>query len=93
MAHQSGDTSSTAPDSRRYQYDQSNVGELAQRLVTGRKLLVASNRGPLYFTEDRTSELTAKRDNSRASESFDPLSGVPVTWISGAVGAADRKAM
>ncbi len=93
MAHQSGDTSSTAPDSRRYQYDESNVGELAQRLVTGRKLVVATNRGPLYFTEDRSSELTAKRDNSRASESFDPLSGVPVTWISGAVSSADRKAL
>ena len=93
MAHQSGDTSSTVPDSRQVQHDKSIVAELAQRLVTDRKLLVATNRGPLYFTEDRASELTAKRDNSRASESFDPLSGVPVTWISGAVSSADRKAM
>jgi trehalose 6-phosphate synthase len=93
MAHQSGNTSSTVPDSRRVQHDESVVAELAQRLVTDRKLLIASNRGPLYFTEDRSSELTAKRDNSRASESFDLLSGVPVTWISVAVSTADRKAM
>ena len=93
MAHSSGDTSSTAPDGRRAQHDKSDVAELAKQLVSGRKLLVATNRGPLYFTEDRSSELTAKRDNSRVSESFDPLSDVPVTWISGAVSSADRKAM
>ena len=93
MAHQSGDTSSTAPGSRPVQHDQGDVSELARRLVTGRKLVVASNRGPLYFTQDRSSELTPKRDNSRASETFDSLSGVPVTWISGAVSSADRKAM
>ena len=93
MAHESGDTSSKVPDRRRIQHDNSEVVELAQRLATDRKLLVASNRGPLYFTEDSASVLTAKRDNSRTSESFDPLSDVPISWISGAVSSADRKAM
>ena len=59
MAHQSGDTSSAVPDGRRFQDVESDVVELAQQLIARRKLLVASNRGPLYFTEARTSELTA----------------------------------
>lgn len=66
-------------------------------MVQIRKIIVAANRGPLYFVEDESSsspgQLIGKRDSSRASELFDPLVNVPITWVSAAVGAADRNAV
>lgn len=88
MAHKSGDIydrTTMSPDSIR-------AHEGAERLIRDRKLIVASNRGPLYFSEDTSGALRARRDNSRAMDLFKPLADVPVTWVSGAISAADRNA-
>ncbi len=53
-----------------------------------RRLIVASSRGPFYFTEDDAGELVARH----AVESFEGNSESSITWIYGAISAADRKA-
>lgn len=53
-----------------------------------RRLIVASNRGPFYFTEDDAGELVARH----VVESFEGNSGSSITWIYGAISTADRKA-
>jgi trehalose 6-phosphate synthase len=88
MAQQSGDQTSDVTGAR----DTKAATELAHRLNTGRKLVIASNRGPLYFAEDRSGQLSAKRDSSRSSEVFESLDETLISWISGAVSSADRKA-
>jgi hypothetical protein len=76
MAQQSGDTSRQPIDARADKdIDEHTVVGLAKRLTVERKLIVASNRGPLYFTEDDPPRLTAKRDNSRSSEVFGSQGG------------------
>lgn len=89
MAQQSGDQSQPESTLR----ETGTASELARRLTTDRKLIVATNRGPLYFTEEQDGHLIPRRDSSRGSEMFEPLSDIPITWVSGAVGAADRKAV
>jgi trehalose 6-phosphate synthase len=89
MAQQSGDKSQPETNSG----GASSATDMARQLTTGRKLIVASNRGPLHFVEEPAGRVTHKRDSSRGSEMFEVLSGVPVTWISSAIGAADRKAV
>jgi trehalose 6-phosphate synthase len=89
MAQQSGDTSQQSFGVR--------AGRLhlaiSNRQPLDRRIIVASNRGPLHFTEDDSGLLMARRDSGHAAESLDPFNDQPVTWISGAVSAADRKAM
>jgi trehalose 6-phosphate synthase len=90
MAQQSGDPSNSASlPSEATNY---SLSEMAMKLLSGRKLIVASNRGPLNFTEDQSGKAVARRDTSRSSEMFEQLSNLPISWVSGAVGAADRNA-
>ena len=87
MAHKSGDFSNSVSNS-----EASNFAAMMKKLISGRKLIVASNRGALNFSEDSSGKLVARRDTSRSSELFEPLSDEPISWITGAVSAADRNA-
>ena len=69
-----------------------SLSEMAMKLLSGRKLIVASSRGPLNFTEDQSGKAVARRDTSRSSEMLEHLSNLPISWVSGAVGVADRNA-
>ena len=87
MAHKSGDFSNSVSNSQA-----SNFAAMMKKLISGRKLIVASNRDALNFSEDSSGKLVARRDTSRSSELFEPLSDEPISWITGAVSAADRNA-
>jgi len=86
MAQSSGDTSQT----------DSGAGAkppiAARHHRTGRKLIVASNRGPLSFSEDHTGEITPRSEWTRGFEQFESLSEVEISWVAGAVSSADRRA-
>ena len=69
MAHKSGDFSNSVSNS-----EASNFAAMMKKLISGRKLIVASNRGALNFSEDSSGKLVARRDTSRSSELFEPLS-------------------
>jgi trehalose 6-phosphate synthase len=88
MAHQSGDKTQTELAGN----IADSLNEASRRLTAKRKLVVAVNRGPLYFTEEHSGQIVPKRDNSRGTEMFEPLSYIPISWVAGAVSAADRNA-
>ncbi len=88
MAHQSGDKIQSESTDR----VTDSLIDTTMRFTSNRKLVVAVNRGPLYFTEEHSGQPIAKRDNSRGTEMFEPLVGTPITWVAGAVSAADRNA-
>ena len=89
MAQQSGDTSQQAAG---VQADGLRLA-ISDRRLLDRRIVVAGNRGPLRFTEDDSGQLSARRDAGHAAESLDQFNDHPVTWVSGAVSTADRKAM
>lgn len=98
MAHTSGDSFSHRPDRLE---DTNSSGEpgvidLAKQLLTGRKLIVAANRGPLSFTREHgvsgSGQISARREANRIAGMFESLGDFPITWVSGSVDAADRAA-
>jgi trehalose 6-phosphate synthase len=88
MAQQSGDTSQETSDSS----SDPAIRRIAEQLTSVRRLIVVSNNGPLGFSESDSGELTPTRNAGRVSDVFDPISEIPITWVSGAPGAQDRKA-
>ncbi len=86
MAQRSGDNSQGKSDIRHENDD----SRMPKRLNLDRRIMVASNRGPFSYFEDDTGQLAVKRDFNLADEALD---GLNLTWISGAVSSADRKAV
>ncbi|MDA1278787.1 MAG: trehalose-6-phosphate synthase [Chloroflexi bacterium] len=95
MAQLSGDSTSRLPGHSQ----SSEIFDLAQELTAGRKVIVASNRGPLSFTMEHAGigenpgQLNARQESNRTVEIFSTLADFPVTWISASANAADRAAM
>jgi trehalose 6-phosphate synthase len=65
---------------------------LCADLTNRRHVIVASNRGPVSFTQRRSgSGVSARTDTNPSTGALAPLEGVlPLTWISAASGEADR---
>lgn len=87
MAPSSGDKSSADNDA----YEK--VLKQARLLTDDRKLVIASNRGPLSYSEGQSGQLVAKLEASRGFETFEAITDIPVSWVTSAVNAADRKAL
>ena len=84
MAHKSGD---------REKYGLEGSERINRNLIDkDRRIVVASNRGPLGFFEDDSGRAAARRDSSPVSGLFESLEHTPLTWVSGAVSATDRRA-
>src|SRR5258707_15733561 len=63
-------------------------------LVGGRKIIVASNRGPVEFHRDAHGKLTTRRGSGGVVTALAALAAsVPLTWIAAAMFAADREAV
>jgi trehalose 6-phosphate synthase len=86
MAHASGDKSQTDKGSAPM------FGDIARQFEDSRKLIIAANRGPLSFTEAHAGELIPRPDWTRGYEQFEPLSNIDISWVTGAISAADRAA-
>lgn len=70
----------------------SNAGEIAQ-LVGGRRVVVASNRGPVEFQPDAAGRMHARRGAGGVVTALASLAGLlPLTWIAVAMTAGDRRA-
>src|SRR5258708_3417111 len=62
-------------------------------LVGGRKIIVASNRGPVEFHRDAHGKLTTRRGSGGVVTALAALAAsLPLTWIAAAMSAADREA-
>jgi trehalose 6-phosphate synthase len=62
-------------------------------LVGGRKIIVASNRGPVEFHRDAHGKLTTKRGSGGVVTALAALAAsLPLTWIAAAMSEADREA-
>src|SRR5258707_13395624 len=63
-------------------------------LVGGRKIIVASNRGPVEFHRDAHGKLTTRRGSGGVVTALAALAAsVPLTWISAGLSGADREAV
>src|SRR5262249_59580429 len=63
------------------------------RLVGGRKVIIASNRGPVEFYRDARGKLTTKRGAGGVVTALAALAvSLPLTWIAAAMSAGDHEA-
>src|SRR5260370_19341402 len=62
-------------------------------LVGGRKIIVASNRGPVEFHRDAHGKLTTRRGSGGVVTALAALvASLPLTWIATAMSEAGREA-
>src|SRR5258706_14283442 len=63
-------------------------------LVGGRKIIVASNRGPVEFPRDALGKLTSRRRSGGGGTSLAPRAArAPPSWIGAARSVARREAV
>jgi trehalose-6-phosphate synthase len=69
------------------------VGTAAKRLLGERRLLIATNRGPITFTVDRSGELRPRRGSGGLVTALSHVGRhVPVTWLAAPMSEGDRRA-
>lgn len=65
----------------------------ARRLLDGRRLILAANRGPITFSVSADGTLRPRRGSGGVVTALSQVSGqMPLTWIAGAMSEADRRA-
>ncbi|HSM37869.1 MAG TPA: trehalose-6-phosphate synthase [Candidatus Limnocylindrales bacterium] len=69
------------------------LGAAARRLLGDRRLLIATNRGPVTFALGRDGELRPRRGSGGLVTALSQVGRhVPVTWIAAPLGEGDRRA-
>jgi trehalose 6-phosphate synthase len=69
------------------------IGPAARRLLEGRRLLIATNRGPISFTIDRSGELRPRRGSGGLVTALSQVGHhVPLTWLAAPMTEGDRRA-
>ncbi len=65
----------------------------ARRLLDGRRLILAANRGPINFSASADGTLRPRRGSGGVVTALSQVGGqVPLTWIAAAMSEADRRA-
>jgi trehalose 6-phosphate synthase len=71
----------------------SQLEAAARRLLGGRRLILAANRGPINFSAAADGSLRPRRGSGGVVTALSQVGGqVPLTWIAAAMGEADRRA-
>jgi trehalose 6-phosphate synthase len=71
----------------------SRLEAAARRLLDGRRLILAANRGPINFIAAADGTLRPRRGSGGVVTALSQVGGqVPLTWIAAAMGEADRRA-
>jgi trehalose 6-phosphate synthase len=81
-------------ESRQSYFDkkQERFQELCQRMLAERRLIVASNRGPVDYTVAPDGSLSAQRGAGGLVVALSPVSRfVPLTWVATAMSEGDRR--
>ena len=81
-------------ESRQSYFDkkQERFQELCQRMLAERRLIVASNRGPVDYTVAPDGSLSAQRAGGGLVVALSPVSRfIPLTWVAAAIGEGDRR--
>ncbi len=69
------------------------IGPAARRLLEGRRLLIATNRGPVTFGVDRAGELRPRRGSGGLVTALSHVGRhVPLTWLAAPMSEGDRRA-
>jgi trehalose 6-phosphate synthase len=69
------------------------LDDLTHRLLDGRRLIIASNRGPVQYDVTEEGELTAQRGSGGMVTALLAVSRiVPMTWVAMAITDGDRRA-
>src|SRR4051812_47496542 len=77
--------------------EEQSIGELAlhslcKKVLEGRRLLIASNRGPVTYERDAQGQLVAKRGSGGVVTALSSLTNyTPVTWVAAALSDTDRQ--
>jgi trehalose 6-phosphate synthase len=81
-----------APYADRHPIRGQDLASLAQGLLNGRPLIVASNRGPIQYSLDRDGQLRQQRGSGGVVTALSSLcEHVPMTWVACALSEADRR--
>lgn len=81
-------------DNVSYRERRAHLQQLCQGLLSGRRLLVASNRGPLEYSFAPGGELRARRGRGGAASALQAACQCcPVTWVACAMSEGDREAL
>jgi len=71
----------------------SRLEAAARRLLDGRRLILAANRGPINFSAAADGTLRPRRGSGGVVTALSQVGGqVPMTWVAAAMGEADRRA-
>lgn len=66
--------------------------EICRAVLGGRRLVIASNRGPVTYEKSENGELTAKRGSGGVVTALSSLTNyTPLTWVAAALSEADRE--
>jgi trehalose 6-phosphate synthase len=69
------------------------LGDAASRLLGDRRLIIATNRGPVTFTTSADGGLRPRRGSGGLVTALGQVGHhVPVTWVAAAMGEGDRRA-
>ncbi|MDQ2675119.1 MAG: trehalose-6-phosphate synthase [Chloroflexota bacterium] len=72
---------------------QTGLGSAARRLLGDRRLLIATNRGPVTFAVDRHGELRPRRGSGGLVTALGQVGRyVPLTWVAAPMSEGDRRA-
>jgi trehalose 6-phosphate synthase len=73
--------------------EQPKLGTAARRLLAGRRLLIATNRGPVTFGLDRSGALRPRRGSGGLVTALGQVGRyVPLTWVAAPLSEGDRRA-
>ena len=69
------------------------LGAAAEALLGGRRLIIATNRGPVTFAAGGDGQLRPRRGSGGLVTALSQVGGhVPVTWVAAAMSEGDRRA-
>ncbi len=86
-------TAQPSTDSKRSADAEARLSAAAERLLDGRRLILAANRGPVNFTATSDGTLRARRGSGGVVTALSQLSRhVPITWVAATMNDADRRA-
>ncbi|MBN9388814.1 MAG: trehalose-6-phosphate synthase [Chloroflexi bacterium] len=82
----------TLTDDETSSIHEATLQEICHRVLGERRLVIASNRGPVTYAKDENGELVAERGSGGVVTALSSLTHItPLTWVAAALSEADRE--
>ncbi len=72
--------------------NEETLREICRRVLGGRRLVIASNRGPVTYEKDAAGQFQAERGSGGVVTALSSLTHItPLTWVAATLSEADRE--